>query len=307
MYYKFYIVLFVLSLTSLSAQDVSATQSGAPADAVWIGSTDATPYLAGSGFALRSGTDIRFEGEPVKGQPYSADVTTETIQTLSDGNRIRRKNTAVIYRDSEGRTRREETIAAMGPWTTREPQTMIFINDPVIGAHYILNPDGQSGHRIPTPKLADHIRLPSTEPAPEARNRYAQVGARGDISASGVAVIAGATPLGNIKPPDKEDLGTRSIEGMEAVGTKFTTILSAEQMGADRDIEITFERWHSPELGIDVLTIRNDPRSGETTYRLTNINRTEPLPNLFEPPPDFSINTNQGGDVRIRHEAIKLP
>jgi hypothetical protein len=70
------------------------------------------------------------------------------------------------------------------------------------------------------------------------------VGARGDISVSGGVGIAGATPLGNIKPPDKDDLATQFIEGLEVVGTKFTTILSAEQMGADRDIEITFERWY---------------------------------------------------------------
>jgi len=67
-------------------------------------------------------------------------------------------------------------------------------------------------------------------------------------------------------------------------------------MGADRDIVITFERWHSPELNVDVLTKRNDPRIGETTYRLTNINRSDPLPSLFEPPAGFEIHQPPTGE-----------
>ena len=45
----------------------------------------------------------------------------------------------------------------------------------------------------------------------------------------------------------------------------------------------------SPELKVLVLSRQSDPRFGETTYRLTNIVRTEPSADLFEPPPDFTI------------------
>src|SRR5579872_7151274 len=51
---------------------------------------------------------IRIEGGLVKNAPYSAQAVTETTQRLVDGNRIARKTTASLYRDSEGRTRREE-------------------------------------------------------------------------------------------------------------------------------------------------------------------------------------------------------
>src|SRR5512140_2848590 len=43
----------------------------------------------------------------VKGAPYSAEVVTETKQTLADGNVIARKSTGAVYRDGEGRTRQE--------------------------------------------------------------------------------------------------------------------------------------------------------------------------------------------------------
>ena len=51
-----------------------------------------------------------FSGKVVKGAPYSAEAVTESIQTLSDGNRIINKFSRSVYRDSEGRTRREQSF-----------------------------------------------------------------------------------------------------------------------------------------------------------------------------------------------------
>src|SRR5262245_22134877 len=84
---------------------------------------------------------MRFDGKVVKGAPYSATAIAESTQTLSNGTRITRKTTTLIYRDSEGRTRREVTLDGIGPFaSTNEPSQMIFINDPVAGVHYNLNP-----------------------------------------------------------------------------------------------------------------------------------------------------------------------
>src|SRR5262245_9299215 len=78
-----------------------------------------------------------FDGKVVKGAPYSGQAVTEITQTLGDGNRIVNRSTASVYRDKDGRTRREPTIAAMGPFSGPMPQA-IFINDPVAGVSYIL-------------------------------------------------------------------------------------------------------------------------------------------------------------------------
>src|SRR5580704_3652971 len=78
-------------------------------------------------------------GPPVKGAPYSAEAVNETIQTLSDGNRIVQRSSAMQYRDSEGRERREET-SAMGA---------VFITDPVAGVRYTLHPDSQTAEKSP--------------------------------------------------------------------------------------------------------------------------------------------------------------
>src|SRR5207237_7712947 len=65
------------------------------------------------GFRILS-SEMVFDNRVVKGAPYSADAVTETVQTLGDGNRIARKNTAKVYRDSDGRTRYEQTLRTVG-------------------------------------------------------------------------------------------------------------------------------------------------------------------------------------------------
>src|SRR6476620_273497 len=55
-----------------------------------------------------------FGGKVVKGAPYSAEAVTETIQTLGDGNRIVNRISSMLYRDSEGRTRREQSLKGLG-------------------------------------------------------------------------------------------------------------------------------------------------------------------------------------------------
>ncbi len=85
-------------------------------------------------------TEMNFDGKLVKGAPYSAQAVTETTQTMADGNRIVNKSSASLYRDSEGRTRREQSLRAIGPFATAgEPAQTIFINDPVAGVNYSLD------------------------------------------------------------------------------------------------------------------------------------------------------------------------
>jgi hypothetical protein len=90
-------------------------------------------------------------GGTVKGQPYSADATTETNQTLGDGTRIHRSSSYTIYRDAEGRVRRE---------TPNE----IWISDPVANVSYVLNPLTNKAHKIPLMRTFQFAKSPG-EPA----------------------------------------------------------------------------------------------------------------------------------------------
>ena len=93
--------------------------------------------------------EMSMGGKILKGAPYSADTVSETIQTLADGNRIVRKSTGAVYRDSEGRTRREQTIESIGPWSTSgEPLKSVTITDPVSAATYFLDSRAKEAQQI---------------------------------------------------------------------------------------------------------------------------------------------------------------
>src|SRR6266496_3736893 len=79
-------------------------------------------------------SEMSIDGKLVKGAPYSAQAVNESVQTLAGGNRIVRQNTSTIYRDSEGRTRREQSISVVGGYVAEGgPTQTTFINDPVAG------------------------------------------------------------------------------------------------------------------------------------------------------------------------------
>jgi hypothetical protein len=206
-------------------------------------------------------------GKVVTGAPYSAVAVTETRQMLADGNTISRKVQANVFRDSQGRTRRETTLTGVGPLsTTGASRTFVIIHDPVAGTAFVLHQNTKVAEQLPTP----------------LGGRKGPGNLQGRFDARMQAEIAN----GSLK---KEDLGVQTINGISAHGTRFTKTIPAGQMGNDKPIVITSERWYSPELQIVVKTTRNDPRFGETTYSLTNIQKQEPAAALFTVPADYTV------------------
>src|SRR3984957_9004944 len=86
-------------------------------------------------------------GPTVKGAPYSAQAVNEMVQTLADGNRITNTTSTALYRDSQGRERREE---ASSDGTIRS----IFITDPVDNVSYALQPSSKIAHKSPQRNVA---------------------------------------------------------------------------------------------------------------------------------------------------------
>ncbi|HEX8116046.1 MAG TPA: hypothetical protein VF521_02125, partial [Pyrinomonadaceae bacterium] len=202
-------------------------------------------------------SEMRFGDRPVKGAPYSAQFVTESTQTLANGARISRNSNGAVYRSAEGRTRRETTLAGVGPVPIEgEPVQMVFINDPVARQHYALDVTHRTVRRLPLP---DRPHAPPG-PGPEGEE--------------------------NVKT---ESLGRRTIEGVEAEGTRTVITIPAGRVGNDRPLEIVSERWFSNELQVVVLSSHKDPFVGDTVYRLTNITRAEPAAALFEVPADYTV------------------
>src|SRR5580692_7354186 len=131
-------------------------------------------------------------GAAVRNAPYSADAVTETTQVLGDGNRIVRRTTQKLYRDSDGRERREESVLAVGALAQADAPRVITISDPIEKVSYTLDP----------------------------QKHVAQRGAVITRRAGGQLLLRTPEPIGT--QPVKEDVGSRNIEGVIAHGTRIT-------------------------------------------------------------------------------------
>jgi hypothetical protein len=232
------------------------------------------PGESGAG-ALRAG---------VKNAPFSADVTIESSRTLADGNHIRQIVNAKVYRDSEGRTRREQAVNLNGLAPDTNMQQMVFINDTVAGVRYSLNAKERTGTKFVRLSDAGGSQRASRDASgrgPGFRQRQNSTGGQ----AGGGMGRRNATDR-NLQT---ESLGRQTIEGVPADGRRTTMTIPAGQAGNDLPIHIVVERWYSPDLQTTVLSKHSDPRIGETVTRLTNIGRAEPAHALFEAPADYKI------------------
>ena len=88
---------------------------------------------------------------------------------------------------------------------------------------------------------------------------------------------------------NEESLGQKLIDGVLADGKRVTTVLPAGSIGNQQPITVLSEQWFAPDLEILVMTKHSDPRTGETTYSLSNITRGEPAAGLFDVPADYTI------------------
>ena len=108
-----------------------------------------------------------------------------------------------------------------------------------------------------------------------------------------MAASAGVRGRVVLQPPSKdareESLGQKLIDGVLADGKRVTTVMPAGSIGNQQPITVLSEQWFAPDLEILVMTKHSDPRTGETTYSLSNITRGEPAASLFDVPPDYTI------------------
>ncbi|MDQ2855953.1 MAG: hypothetical protein M3R68_06470 [Acidobacteriota bacterium] len=289
-------------------------------------------------------SEMNFDGKLVKGAPYSAQAVTETTQLLGDGNRIVNKSTASIYRDSEGRTRREHTLSMLGQFANAgdAPQT-IAINDPVAGINYALDPRAKIAHKMspmhfqfkiaspggdgervpgppdgpvpgvmaPPPPERGEMRVgppPASPAGPEHMEVHPDVFIRhAPAPAPGSEGIVMEWHGSREQNAKTESLGKQTIEGVEAEGTRTTMTIPVGEIGNERAIEVVSERWFSPELQVVVMTKHSDPRMGETTYRLTSISRSEPAKSLFEVPADYTIKEAPAAGQQIQRMRMRKP
>jgi hypothetical protein len=268
----------------------------------------------------------------VKNKPYSARSITESTQMLADGNRIVQRNEAAFYRDSEGRTRREQTLGGVGPWQAGEPLTIINIHDPVSNKTYMLDPTARIAREIKpfnmaiahAQQLEGALEMRATAvrgaftagvPAPmhapgggrgvvtvvrnSGANEDVRVYAPGPAPGPGGAVSVDINAAMGAYEPG-EDLGDQVLEGLLVHGTRMKDTIPAGAMGNERPIEIVTERWYSKDIDAMVLQRFSDPRFGETVSQLVNVVRGDPSADLFQVPQGYELAADGPGEAGVR-------
>jgi hypothetical protein len=215
-------------------------------------------------------------GPVVKGQPYSADVTTEMNQTLSDGTHIHRQESYKIYRDGEGRMRRESG-------------SDVWISDPVANTSYVLDTAHKTAHKMPLAQPGDKMMPPPPPPGGP------------DVVFSRRVVVASTDGMPPLPPPGPgrflftskdakhESLGKQVMAGVEVEGTRTTVVVPEGQIGNDRPIQIVHEVWKAPDLQVVMYSKNTDPQMGEMIEQVTSLQRGEPDPALFTVPAGYQV------------------
>ncbi len=228
----------------------------------------------------------------IAGSPYSAEVVTQRLQILADGNRIEQTTTGSVARDGQGRVRRDETLPAL-PGGNGEGPHLVMIDDPVGQVHWTLDAQTKTATKMPMPPMPPGKPGASfTMADPAAGVAMTAVPKADMVATAGVPMLQSFSTTMRLDGSDgaKTDLGTQPVEGVPARGTRITRTIEAGQMGNALPIVITTETWFSPDLKVLVSSKSSDPRIGDTTYKLTNIQRAEPDPALFQVPADYTVH-----------------
>jgi hypothetical protein len=273
---------FILAIILTASPCLFAQEGG---NAVYFQSQTAGPVTT-----IGVGMMGKPPGAPVQGAPYTATITNENVQTLEDGTHISQSSTGSVARDSQGRTRQDASLPAIGNLSAADAPRLVFIQDPVAQTAYTLNLTDKTAQKMPS--LPQDISTSSPDAAGPGKI-IMQMGTAMRVpdgpTPPGMAIqrtFIGRNDQGQVST---EDLGSQTMEGVQVTGVRMTRTIPVGEIGNDRPLNIVTEVWTSPDLKTIVSSKRSDPRMGQQTFQLTNIVRSEPDASLFTVPPDFKI------------------
>lgn len=221
----------------------------------------------------------------IKNAPFSAVVVTQYDRVIGTGNHIHRETRGKVYRDDQGRVRTETEFST--PGNGGEQFLRVTILDPI--QHTVI-------HLDPRNKVATVTHTGQSMSASDSAPP------RHGITLGGTPINDSGQPAG---PPVRiqtdhsaanagaavktETLGSKSIEGVETVGTKTTRTIAPGAMGNEQPVVSVSDSWYSRDLQIVVLNETDDGQSGHTMMKLVDVVRSEPNSQLFVIPQDYTV------------------
>ena len=196
--------------------------------------------------------------------PFSAVVVTESTRIMPDGSKQTMWNHRTVARDSGGRTFQERRYFAPNGNVQETRLDQLDYQDPNAHQMTICSP---------------FTRLCRTYPF---TSRFVPPGQNDSLPPS-VTLPNGMTIV-------REHLGHQTIQDLDCIGSRETTTIPAGLIGNEKAQSIVKEFWYSPQLGINVLTKRSDPRvSSIQTFTVTQLVLSEPDPTIFTPPAGYTV------------------
>jgi len=224
-------------------------------------------------------------------QPYTAEFKITTVRTLGNGTTITRQETEIDALDSHGRHLRSVTEET--PALGREPGTSVNVNDPDGGTQSQWDSRTKKAHVtiLPPQEQRQGCWANDTGNLRMSWNEGPRPGAPVNPAAAlpGGGVMAPAPR----HKPEVEELGTTTIQGVEARGRRMTTTIPAGEAGNDQPLVTVAEYWSSPQIGLTLRESSDSPRTGKRTRELVNLNLSEPDPSLFQPPEGYEVKTDE--------------
>ena len=220
-----------------------------------------------------------FTGPPVPHAPFSADATTTVNMTLEDGRYVNTSHTARYYRDGEGRVRVEQVAIGLDGSSAPTKERMITVHpDPEDPWVYRLNPATRVAFYGPRWLADQTVGGDSRLTLPLGRGRFLVFQTLDGLTPPGRQAVDADVQV--------EPLGHRQVEGLRVVG--YRTQLRVQRLVRGQPLAIINDTWESPELQL-LIYARHATAAGHVEYRLSNISRTEPTPDLFVVPPDYEL------------------
>ncbi len=291
----------VCTAPPLAAQDAMSFATDKMAEPTMMMAAPPPLPLAGGDTMSFMQFEMTGPAEVVAGKPYSASLNVEVLQPLVDGNSITVEHHSRVFRDAQGRTRRDDELGLDGV-----VKHSVLIADPIAGTSFTLDPDRRVAQRLrqATPRAAQVAfaqDLPSGAggtstsfdvalPSPLAAEKPVSVDTA--LHPAAAATFSADTPIKLPFPGDPRSvsLGEKTIEGVRVTGTRTTVTIPAAAIGNRAPIEIVTEQWFSPEINVVMLSEHRDPRVGQTRYRLHDIARSEPDAALFRVPDGYTVS-----------------
>ncbi|MGI9104525.1 MAG: hypothetical protein ACR2IF_18940 [Terriglobales bacterium] len=224
----------------------------------WLMAQSAPPAMHAPGGGTRE-TIASIFIPPLSNAPFSATVLTEWTRTLEDGSRLTLWNQRAVMRDGRGRIFQERRVLVPKNGEQQPEVWRVEISDPAKHHKYFCETQPKTCEVRPYNPPQNTTMMPV--------GRFGE--GQGDLS--------------------RENLGTQLLNGVEAVGTRETTVLNAGAIGNDRPISITHEYWYSPKLGLNLIEKRVDPRFGTETFGVVDVILSEPDARRFDLPEGYKM------------------